>query len=71
MRSPHKYPLNPDHVYEYDRAALDNLFKDSKFRDYKIEPIFKRMPKFFRVTKFCDQWFVLAKNVIVQYLGGG
>jgi ubiquinone/menaquinone biosynthesis C-methylase UbiE len=61
-RSPHKYPMNPDHVFEYDSLSVENLFRNSEFQEFKIEPFFMRVSRFLRIRKYCDQWLVTAKK---------
>lgn len=62
MRSPHKYPLNPDHVFEYSASDIENIMTNSEFQSYKIEPIFMKISGFLRIRKYCDQWIVTAKK---------
>ena len=62
MRRPHKYPLNPDHVFEYSSSDIENIMKGSKFNDYLIEPIFMRISTIIRIRNYCDQWIVTAKK---------
>jgi ubiquinone/menaquinone biosynthesis C-methylase UbiE len=61
-RSPYKYPLNPDHVFEYGASDIENIMKNSEFQNYKIEPIFMKISRFLRIKKYCDQWIVTAKK---------
>jgi ubiquinone/menaquinone biosynthesis C-methylase UbiE len=61
-RSPCKYPLNPDHVFEYSAQDIENLMKNSSFQSYRIEPIFMKISRFLRIRKYCDQWIVTAKK---------
>jgi ubiquinone/menaquinone biosynthesis C-methylase UbiE len=62
MRTPHKYPLNPDHVFEYSASDIENIMKNSDFQSYEIEPIFMKISRFLRIEKYCDQWIVTAKK---------
>jgi len=67
-----KYPLNPDHVFEYSKKDLWVLLLRSKFRSYYLSPLvfgvissrhtfgLKRPPKI--LSNFCSQWFVYAKK---------
>lgn len=61
-RSPYKYPLNPDHIHEYSAQDIENIMRNSEFEIYKIEPIFRRISKYLRIRKYCDQWIVIAKK---------
>jgi ubiquinone/menaquinone biosynthesis C-methylase UbiE len=61
-RRPYRYPLNPDHVFEYGASGIENIMKNSEFQSYKIEPIFMRISRFLRIRKYCDQWIVTAKK---------
>lgn len=61
-KSPHRYPLNPDHVFEYGAADIRNLLIQSEFTNYKIEPIFMKLSWFFRIYRYCNQWIVTAQK---------
>lgn len=73
-RQQHKFPMNPDHVFEYTKQDLDLLM--AGFREYHIQPLFlgimftafghvihigvKEVPH--RLSKYCNQWVVWARN---------
>jgi SAM-dependent methyltransferase len=61
-RSPHKYPLNPDHVFEYSASDIESVMKNSEFQSYRIEPIFMRISRILRIRKYCDQWLIVVKK---------
>lgn len=61
-KSPYKYPLNPDHVFEYSSSDIERLMTDSKFENYNIKPIFMRTSRVIRIRKYCDQWIVIAEK---------
>ena len=61
-RSPHKYPMNPDHAFEYGASDIEKAFAESDFESYVIEPIFRRISAFVRIRQYCDQWIVTAKK---------
>ena len=61
-KSPHKYPLNPDHVFEYSDSDIKRFMADSIFENYNIEPIFMRISRVIRIRKYCDQWIVIARK---------
>jgi ubiquinone/menaquinone biosynthesis C-methylase UbiE len=61
-KSPYKYPLNPDHVFEYSDFDIKRFMTDSRFENYNIEPIFMRTSRVIRIRKYCDQWIVTAKK---------
>jgi len=66
-----KYPLNPDHYFEYDERSLRNIVQS--FQKVQLIPLFVgfklpssnlkieiRFPTFWR--KYCDQWILVAIN---------
>lgn len=61
-KSPYKYPMNPDHVFEYSVSDIEKVFDQSDFESYVIEPIFRQISKLIRVRQYCDQWIVTAKK---------
>ena len=61
-QSPHKYPLNPDHVFEYSAKNVESLMESSEFDDYQIDPVYMRISYFLRIKKHCDQWLIIAKK---------
>lgn len=61
-RSPYRYPMNIDHVFEYGESEIKSLMKNSEIQNYKIEPIFMRISRFVRIKKYCDQWIVTVKK---------
>jgi len=60
-RSQDKYPMNPDHVLEYDASNIEVVMRNSAFKEHVIEPIFMAS-RFIRIRKYCDQWFIYAKK---------
>ena len=61
-KSPYKYPLNPDHFFEYNASDIKDIMNNSEFENYKIEPVFMRLSSFLRIRKYCDQWIVTAQK---------
>jgi ubiquinone/menaquinone biosynthesis C-methylase UbiE len=61
-RSPYKYPLNHDHVFEYNNYDISSVMQHSKFENYVIEPIFMKISRVLRIRKWCDQWIVTSKK---------
>jgi demethylmenaquinone methyltransferase/2-methoxy-6-polyprenyl-1,4-benzoquinol methylase len=61
-KSPDRYPLNPDHVFEHDLLDIKNMLSISEFQNYTIEPIFMKISRFLRIRKYCDQWIITAKK---------
>ena len=61
-RSPHRYPMNVDHVFEYGASDIESLLKNSEFQNYKIEPFFMKISRYLRIRVYCDQWIVTAKK---------
>ena len=61
-RSPYKYPLNPDHVFEYSLPDLESLIRRSKFKTYEIRPIFMRFSRLLKSKKCCSQFLVRARK---------
>jgi ubiquinone/menaquinone biosynthesis C-methylase UbiE len=57
-----KYPMNPDHVFEYGASDIEKVFAESEFNSYVIEPIFRRISTVVRIRQYCDQWIVTAKK---------
>jgi hypothetical protein len=67
LKSKFRYPLNPDHIFEFDKRSLQSIA--SIFSEIHIDPLFiglklaklniqVRFPKFFE--NYCDQWILLA-----------
>lgn len=70
----HRYPMNPDHVFEYTEPDLQRLMVG--FTEYHIQPLFlgiifvafgrvihigfERVPQ--RLSRYCSQWIVWARN---------
>ncbi len=61
-RSPNKYPLNPDHVFEYSDSDIENVMENLEFQSYKIEPIFMNLSRVLRIRKYCNQWIIVARK---------
>jgi ubiquinone/menaquinone biosynthesis C-methylase UbiE len=61
-RSPYRYPMNIDHVFEYGASDIKSLLKNSEFQNYKIDPLFMRISRYLRIRKYCDQWIVTAQK---------
>ncbi len=61
-KSPYPYPMNTDHVFEYDESDIKSLLKNSEFQNYKIDPFFMKIFRYLRIGKYCDQWIVTAKK---------
>jgi len=61
-RSPNKYPMNADHVFEYDITDIEKLLKSSQFQEFTIEPFFMKISRYIRIKNYCDQWIVTAKK---------
>ncbi len=59
-----RYPMNPDHVFEYKRNDLVKLFSAYEFT-FEVSPIF-RWP--IRLRYFCDQWVVKASKSNTQHI---
>lgn len=67
-----KYPMNPDHVFEYTREDLLHILQDFKLFKYHILPYFfgihlKNIYIGFSVpprgfSKFCNFWIILAQK---------
>lgn len=67
-----KYPLNPDHVFEYSKEDLRALFAKTKFERHRIYPLvlgmitskytfgLKNPPKI--LSNFCSQWLVYVEK---------
>jgi len=66
-----RYPLNPDHVFEYDEKSLKSVIQS--FSESYVIPLFvglklpslslnieMKFPSFFK--KYCDQWLLLARR---------
>ena len=64
-----KYPLNPDHCFEYDERSLINIIRN--FSEAYVIPLFiginlpslnvnieMKFPSFFK--RYCDQWILVA-----------
>ena len=62
ISSSHTYPLNPDHVFEYSSSDIENMMKNSRFKFYKIEPIFMGISRILRLRRHCDQWLIVARK---------
>jgi len=62
-RIPYKYPLNPDHAFEYSLSDLEGLLKNSRFKFYEVKPIFMKLSKFLRFKRYCNQFLVRAKKL--------
>jgi ubiquinone/menaquinone biosynthesis C-methylase UbiE len=61
-RSPYRYPLNIDHVFEYSDSDIKGLLENSEFERYKIDPFYMKISRYLRIRKYCDQWIVTAKK---------
>jgi ubiquinone/menaquinone biosynthesis C-methylase UbiE len=61
-RSPYRYPMNIDHIFEYGDSDIKNLLKKSEFQNYKIDPLFMNASRYLRIRKYCDQWIVTTKK---------
>jgi len=59
---PNKYPLNPDHVFEYSYSDLKSVFEESQFDEFTIQPIYMRISAILRLKHFCNQWIVIAQK---------
>lgn len=64
-----KYPMNPEHVFEYTKKDLETLLKQSNFEHYEIRPIgLVRLPNFEISTiprflsRYSDQLMVILKK---------
>lgn len=67
-----KYPINPDHVFEYSKGALRGLLSKSKFKKHHIHPLvlgmimgkytfgFKHPPNI--LSNLCSQWLVYVEK---------
>lgn len=69
IRPKEKYPINPEHVFEYTRKDLGTLFSKSSFKHYEIRPIgLVRLPRLEITTvprflsKYCDQLMAILKK---------
>ncbi|MFQ5772612.1 MAG: class I SAM-dependent methyltransferase [bacterium] len=68
-RHKEKYPMNPEHVFEYTKKDLGTLFLKSSFKHYEIRPIgLVRLPRLEITTvprflsKYCDQLMAILKK---------
>lgn len=76
INSKYKYPMNHDHIFEFSKNDMMNLFSKTKFKKSQIIPLFFGIkgsvvhtpfnigflhpPSF--LTKWCDQYAVWAKK---------
>ena len=64
-----KYPMNPEHVFEYTKKDWETLFSKSSFKQYEIRPIglvrlprleITIVPRF--LSRYCDQLMAILKK---------